>query len=75
MRHRDPKLTMEVYVHLSPDYVLREIDKLKLSIAPKAAEEVPAEGNLLHALLQESGEDSKAPAAPAEIASAAEASS
>jgi excisionase family DNA binding protein len=34
MRHRDPRLTMDVYGHLSPGYVLREIDKVKLGIAP-----------------------------------------
>ena len=62
---------MEVYGHLSPDYVLREIDKLKLGIAPKAAEEAPIDESLLHPLLQASGEDSKAPVAPTEIASAA----
>lgn len=64
---------LEVYGHLSPDYVLREIDKLKLGIAPEAAEEVPAEESLLHPLLQARGEDSKASAASPEIVSATEA--
>ena len=73
MRHRDPRLTMEVYGHLSPDYVLREIDKLKLGIAPEATEEATAEENLLHPLLQATGEDSKAPAGSPEIVSTAEA--
>jgi excisionase family DNA binding protein len=73
MRHCDPRLTMEVYGHLSPDYVLREIDKLKLGIAPESAEAAPSEESLLHPLLQASGEDSKTPAASPEIASAAEA--
>jgi integrase len=68
MRHRDPRLTMEVCGHLAPDYVLREIDKLKLGIAPKGAEE-----RLLHPLLQASTGDSKASAEPTEIASTAEA--
>jgi hypothetical protein len=48
MRYRDPRLTMEVYGHLSPDYVLREFDKLKLGIAPRPAEEASAEERLLH---------------------------
>ena len=57
-------------------YVLREIDKLKLGIAPeKAAEEASTEKSLLHPLLQASAGDSKAPATPTEIVSAAEASS
>jgi excisionase family DNA binding protein len=71
MRHRDPRLTMEVYGHLSPDYLLREIDKPKLGIAPEAAEEAPIDERLLHPLLQTSGEDSKTPTASPEIVNAA----
>jgi integrase len=37
MRHRDPRITVDVYGHLAPDYVLREIDKLQLGIAPTRA--------------------------------------
>jgi excisionase family DNA binding protein len=57
--------------HLSPDYLLREIDKPKLGIAPEAAEEAPIDERLLHPLLQTSGEDSKTPTASPEIVNAA----
>ena len=37
---------LEVYGHLSPDYVLREIDKLKLGIAPEARRGSACRGKL-----------------------------
>src|SRR5262249_22651645 len=38
MRHRDPKLTMEVYGHLAPDYLRAEVDRLVFGVKPS---EVP----------------------------------
>jgi integrase len=35
LRHRDPRLTANVYGHLAPDYLLREVNRLQL--APLAA--------------------------------------
>ena len=67
MRHRDPRITMDVYGHFGPDYVLREIDKLKLGIAP---EEAAGRDFLASPLASPDAGDSKAPAAPTEIASA-----
>jgi integrase len=37
MRHRDPRITSEVYGHLAPDYLRGEIDRLKFGVAGLAS--------------------------------------
>jgi integrase len=34
MRHQDPRMTTEVYGHLAPDYLKKEIDRLRFEPAP-----------------------------------------
>src|SRR5262249_28216748 len=34
MRHQDPRITTEVYGHLAPGYLKKEIDRLRLEPAP-----------------------------------------
>jgi len=34
MRHADPKLTMDVYSHLAPDYLRAEVDRLAFGVRP-----------------------------------------
>jgi integrase len=37
LRHRDPRITIEVYGHLAPDYLRSEIDRLKFGVAGLAS--------------------------------------
>ena len=69
MRHRDIRMTTEVYGHLAPDFVLREIDKLTLGLPPPPEEEEKQDGaaGLLQRLLQASGDDAEAVEAEEEI--------
>jgi len=41
LRHRDPRITTEVYGHLAPGYLQAEVDRLQFN--PPAAEAVPAD--------------------------------
>ena len=34
MRHADPKLTLDVYSHLAPDYLRTEVDRLAFGVRP-----------------------------------------
>ena len=35
LRHRDPRITSEVYGHLTPDYLRAEVDSLQLGLRPQ----------------------------------------
>ncbi len=52
MRHADPKLTMDVYSHLAPEYLRAEVDRLAFGVRPA---EVPVAPPLLMAVNTKTG--------------------
>jgi hypothetical protein len=44
LRHRDPRLTSEIYGHLAPDYLQAEIGRLRLFREDETGELLPLEG-------------------------------
>jgi integrase len=50
LRHRDPRMTANVYGHLAPDYMRREVDRLRFGIwAPDAPNSAAFAALVLHA--------------------------
>jgi len=45
LRHRDPRITVEVYGHLTPDYLRKEVDSLSLGLNPLPAELADHQGS------------------------------
>jgi hypothetical protein len=43
MRHKDPRITSETYLHLDPSYLRREIDRLSFGPPAEMAGTTPAE--------------------------------
>jgi integrase len=43
MRHKDPRITSETYLHLDPSYLRREIDRLSFGPPAEMADTTPAE--------------------------------
>jgi integrase len=50
LRHRDPRITAEVYGHLTPDYLREEVDSLNLGLRFTRAEQSAFAAPVLHAL-------------------------
>ncbi|RKG63514.1 site-specific integrase [Corallococcus sp. CA054B] len=45
LRHRDPRITVEVYGHLTPDYLRKEVDSLSLGLIPTPAGPTEQQGS------------------------------
>jgi len=50
LRHRDPRITSEVYGHLTPDYLRAEVDSLNLGLSLTGAVRSAFAAPVLHAL-------------------------
>jgi integrase len=71
LRHRDPRITVEVYGHLTPDYLRQEVDSLNLGLRHQRAspqgvqagaiQPVPARSALAAPVLQASSGEKERP--------------